>query len=150
METKIYFIVLNSSQKQKVVCDLAEKCYLSKKRVVIFSEDQEKAKEIDSLLWTWKQSSFIPHIYSANLEAPFYEPVLVTSRISRNFDYEVLITLEAIPTETLNKFEIVIEFAEKYDITRLNESRKRYKMYKSQNYQIETLQPGEFLTSQLK
>jgi DNA polymerase-3 subunit chi len=150
LEAKIYFIVLNSSQKQKVVCDLAEKCYQAGKRVVIFCEDQEKAKELDLLLWTWKQSSFIPHIYSATLETSFYEPILVTSQIGDSYNYNVLILSDTVTTETLNKFEIVIEFAEKYDLSRLNESRKRYKMYKSQDYQIETLQPGEFLTTQLE
>lgn len=149
METKIYFIVLNSSQKQKVVCDLTEKCYLAKKRVVIFSEHPEDAKEIDRLLWTWKQSSFIPHIYSTTLETASYEPIQITSQIVNNFDYNVLIVLDTVPTEALNKFEMVIEFAEKYDISRLTESRKRYKMYKSQHYQIETLQPAEFLTAKL-
>jgi DNA polymerase-3 subunit chi len=150
LKTKIYFIVLHSPQKQKVVCDLAEKCYQTKKRAVIFSKDPEKAKEIDQLLWTWKQSSFIPHIYSTTLEESVFEPILITSQIGNNFDYNVLILLDAVATETVNKFETVIEFAEKYDISRLTESRERYKMYKSQDYQIETLQPGEFLTAQLE
>ena len=150
MDTKIYFIVLHSPQKQKIVCDLAEKCYLANKRVVIFTEDPEKAKEIDQLLWTWKQSSFIPHIYCDTLEASAYEPILITSHISNNFDYHILILMDPVTTETLNKFEVVIEFAEKYDIACLSASRERYKMYKSHNYQIETLQPGEFLTTQIE
>jgi DNA polymerase IIIc chi subunit len=57
--------------------------------------------------------------------------------------------LDAVAQETLKKFHTAIEFVEKYDITRLTESRERYKMYKANKYNIETMQPGEFLTFQL-
>ena len=128
---------------------MTEKCYEAGKHVLIYSENQQKAKEIDRLLWTWKQSSFIPHIYCASLEAPIFEPIIITSQIVNNFNYNVIILLDDVSMETLNRFEIVIDFAEKYDMSRLIESRKRYKMYKSQDFKIETLQPGEFLTTQL-
>lgn len=141
--------MLNSAQKQKIVCDIVEKCYRASKRVVVYAKDQEEAKLLDQLLWTWKQSSFLPHLHSGSLNTSFEEPIVITSQIEDSFDYNTLISLDAVPQETLNKFHTAIEFVEKYDITRLTESRVRYKMYKANEYTIETMQPGEFLTYQL-
>jgi DNA polymerase-3 subunit chi len=149
LETKIFFIVLNSAQKQKIVCDIVEKCYLANKRAVVYAKDKEEANTLDQLLWNWKQSSFLPHLRSESLNTSFEEPIVITSQIEDSFDYNTLILLDAVAQETLNKFHTAIEFVEKYDITRLTESRERYKMYKANKYNIETMQPGEFLTFQL-
>lgn len=145
MDTKIYFIVLNSPQKQKIVCDLVEKCYLEKKRVVINVKDQEEGERFDKLLWNWKQSSFVPHIYLNILRTSQLEPVLLTSQIESNPDYKILVVVEPVSTEIIKNFSIVIDFAEKYDATRLNQSRERYKSYRDGGFKIETMQPGEFL-----
>jgi DNA polymerase-3 subunit chi len=149
LKTKIFFIVLSSAQKQKIVCDIIEKCYLANKRVVVYTRDQEEAHTVDQLLWTWKQSSFLPHLYSESLSTSHDEPIIITSQIEDCFDYNVLVLLDVVPKDTLNKFHTAIEFVEKYDITRLTESRERYKMYKADKYNIQTMQPGEFLTYQL-
>jgi DNA polymerase-3 subunit chi len=147
LNTKIYFIVLNSPQKQKIVCDLVEKCYLAKKRVVINVKDQEEGERFDNLLWNWKQSSFVPHMYLNILNTPQLEPVMLTSKIENNSDYKVLVIIEPLSIDIIKKFPIVIDFAEKFDVTRLNQSRERYKKYRDDGFHIETMQPGEFLTA---
>ena len=54
MSTEIVFIVLNSAVKLRIVCDLAEKCYLNNQRIVIYTKSEEECNLIDSLVWTWK------------------------------------------------------------------------------------------------
>ncbi|MCK4754438.1 MAG: DNA polymerase III subunit chi, partial [Calditrichia bacterium] len=61
MSTGIFFIVLKSAVKSRIVCDLAEKCYLNNRRIVIYTNSEEECNKFDSLLWTWKQQSFVPH-----------------------------------------------------------------------------------------
>ena len=39
--------------------------------------------------------------------------------------------------------------AEKYDLNRLNKSRERYKGYKRDDFNLKTMQPGEFLSSEI-
>ena len=145
MSAEIIFIVLNSAVKSRIVCDLTEKCYLNNQRIVIFTKSDEECKIIDSLLWTWKQQSFIPHKCLDSLSKSQNEPVVLTTSIESSADYDTVLLVDPLPMETVSQFSTVIDFAEKYDSQGIELSRKRYKLYKDQNFEINTLQPGEFL-----
>ncbi len=145
MDTKIFFIVLNSAVKSRIVCDLAEKCYLENQRVIIYAENENECKNLDTLLWTWKQQSFIPHIFLDSLSERHPEPVIITSHIEANADYSTLLLADPLPLAVISQFSIVIDFAEKYEAQALESSRKRFKMYRDQNFKIDTMPPGEFL-----
>ena len=145
MPEKVYFIVLNSAIKSRIVCDLAEKCYQDDKRLVIYSDTKEICSNLDKMLWTWKQQSFIPHKYIPSLENSEYEPVILTNNIQSAGDYDTILLHDPLPIEKLNRFTNIIDFAEKYDTQALEASRDRYKKYRGQKYAIDTLQPGEFL-----
>ena len=149
MNTEIVFIVLNSAVKSQTVCDLAEKCYLNNQRIVIYTKRREECNLIDSLLWTWKQQSFVPHKCLDNLSKSENESIILTTNIDSAADYDTLLLVDPLPLETISKFSMVIDFAEKYDSQGIELSRKRYKLYKDQNYKINTLQPGEFLHTAL-
>ena len=145
MDTNIIFIVLNSAVKSRIVCDLAEKCYLDNQRIVIYAENENECKNIDMLLWTWKQQSFIPHMFLDSLSEPHQEPVIITSLIEANADYSTLLLVDPLPLAVVSQFPTVIDFAEKYEAQALESSRERYKIYRDQNFKIETMPPGEFL-----
>jgi DNA polymerase IIIc chi subunit len=149
MSVDIVFIVLNSAVKSRIVCDLTEKCYLNNRRIVIYSESEEDCKKFDSLLWTWKQQSFIPHKYLEVLSKPHLEPIVITTSIDSPADYDTLLMVNPLPLESVKQFSTVIDFAEKYDSQGLELSRKRFKLYKEQDLKIETLQPGEYLHTTL-
>lgn len=145
MSADIVFIVLNSAVKSRIVCDLAEKCFLNNRRIVIYTNSEEECKKFDSLLWTWKQQSFVPHKCLDVLSQSHIEPIVLTTSIDSPGDYDTLLLVDPLPLETVKQFSIVIDFAEKYDSQGLELSRKRFKMYKEQDLKIDTLQPGEFL-----
>ena len=150
MNPNIVFIVLNSAVKSRIVCDLAEKCFLNNKRIVIYIEKEEECKLIDALLWTWKQQSFVPHKYLETLVNPQMEPVILTTGIEESAEYEILLMYDPLPMEIIKKFTVVIDFAEKYDSNGLQLSRDRYKIYRDHNFEINTMQPGEFLHTALQ
>ena len=145
MSAEIIFIVLNSAVKARIVCDLAEKCYLNNRRIVIYASSEEECKKFDSLLWTWKQQSFVPHKNIDSLSKSQKEPIILTTNIDSAADYDTLLLVDPLPLEKINQFTTVIDFAEKYDSNGLELSRERFKLYKEQNLKINTLQPGEFL-----
>jgi DNA polymerase-3 subunit chi len=145
VSAEIVFIVLNSAVKSRIVCDLAEKCYLNNQRTVIYTKSEEECKTFDSLLWTWKQQSFIPHKCLNSLSKSQNEPIVLTTSIESAADYDTVLLVDPLPMETVSQFSTVIDFAEKYDSQGIELSRKRYKLYKDQNFNINTLQPGEYL-----
>jgi DNA polymerase-3 subunit chi len=145
MTPEIVFIVLNSAMKPRIVCELAEKSYLNGKRVVIYAQSEAVCKQIDSLLWTWKQHSFVPHTYIDSLDSALIEPIVLTTNIDTPEGYDTILLVDPVPLEEVKKFNTVIEFAEKYDSHALQLSRKRYKLYRDHEFNIDTMQPGEYL-----
>ena len=149
MNPKIVFIVLSSAVKEKIVCDLAEKCFLSHKRAVILVKDENEAQQIDKLLWIWKQQSFVPHCYTGALDESFTESVVITTQVKQNPDFDILLTVHPVDWDIMDQFGMVIDFAEKYDSHALQESRNRFRKFKEKGITVTSMQPGEFLHSTL-
>jgi len=147
--TEVIFIVLNSAVKQRTVCDLAEKLFLSKKRVAIFVEDEKEGDLYNKLLWTWKQSSFIPHKYIGHLDSPFEEQVIISPDIVKAADYDILLLAAPADRSVTDQFSVILDFADKYDQSLLKKSRERYKSYREYQYLLKDMQPGEFISTEI-
>ena len=137
-------MVINISNKQRIICDLTEKCYNSGKYIVLHTDNEDEGKRYDNLLWTWKQSSFIPHVYTKTLSDPFDESVVISNQIKKNPKYDILLMDYPASLDVIKQFNLVIDFAEKYDLARLKKSRERYKLYQQEKMKVTTMQPGEF------
>jgi DNA polymerase-3 subunit chi len=146
---EIIFIILSSANKNRVVCDIVEKCFHRSMNVLLVVEDVQEAKKYDQLLWTWKQASFIPHIYINTVEENVAEPVVITNKLKKNHGFDVLIMVDPVPVQIMLQFHKIIDFAEKYDLARLDKSRQRYKEFRKENFTLKTMQAGEFLSSKI-
>src|SRR5277367_983488 len=64
MTERVDFYVLKSSsakQRWMFACRLTEKAYLLDLKIVIAHDSLADAKELDELLWTFNERSFVPH-----------------------------------------------------------------------------------------
>ncbi len=145
MSTEIIFLTLSVANKLRVVCDVVDDEFSIGNKVVINVSDENEGKTLDNMLWSWKQSSFIPHNFADSLTESNQDPVLIATDISENISYDTLILVHPADLEICNNYKRVIDFAEKYNPTKLETDRKRYKLYRDKKYTIETLNPGEFL-----
>lgn len=145
MEQEVVFIVLSLDNKSRVICDLTEKYYNSGKHVILYVENERQADDLDKMLWTWKQSSFIPHINLPNLTAPTEEPVVITQSFHENMGYDILIQVTPVQDEIRKQFPLVIDFAEKYDVNALQRSRDRYRKLQQEHVKLKSMQAGEFM-----
>ena len=141
--------MLESDNKRRTVCDITEKLYLAHRRLVFYTKDVDLAKEFDRMLWMWKQSSFIPHLYSEKLSNSYDEPVVITSHVEKVEGYDSLLLYDPLSLDTLLQFEMVVDFAEKYNQTNLAKSRERYREYQKNKWSTESLPPGQFLQMSL-
>jgi DNA polymerase-3 subunit chi len=145
MDSEVIFIILTHANKARIICDLTEKLYTQGKRVVLYSDSERTAAELDRLLWVWKQSSFIPHTYLGELSISLEEPVVITNAIVNNKDYDVLIQVTPVADDIRNQFAQAIDFAEKYDTNALQRSRDRYRRLQSGKVKLKSMQAGEFM-----
>ena len=133
------------ANKLRVVCDVVENEFTNGNKVVVNVSDEEEGKVLDNMLWSWKQSSFIPHSLVTSLSESANDPVLITTDISENVSYETMILVNPTNIEKFDNYNTVIDFAEKYNPTKIETDRKRYKLYRDQKFTIETMNPGEYL-----
>jgi DNA polymerase III subunit chi len=145
LSTEIIFLTLSVANKLRIVCDVVYNEFSHGNKVVINVSDENEGKTLDNMLWSWKQSSFIPHNFTASLTDNNQDPVLITTDVSENISYDTLVLVQPAELEICYNYKRVIDFAEKYNPTKLETDRKRYKLYRDKKYKIETLNPGEFL-----
>lgn len=64
MVPKVDFYILDAANEQQAllfVCQLLEKAYMNNERASVHLPSPEKTQQLDALLWTFKDISFIPH-----------------------------------------------------------------------------------------
>ena len=74
----IYFVETAVAEQRELLCRWAERFFMENKRVQIVVDSTQAAQLIDQLLWTFSQSSFIPHVIFSRGNALPAEPVLIT------------------------------------------------------------------------
>ena len=125
----VLFIELKIASKNKYVCEITEKLFDNNISVTIYASTSNTVELLNNLLWTWKQDSFIPHaILNTNL-TPSDSPsqTLLTSSRENLPETEALILYDPLPLDDLNRFKMIIDFAEVYHSEKKIESRERYK-----------------------
>ncbi|KAA3613590.1 MAG: DNA polymerase III subunit chi [Calditrichaeota bacterium] len=141
----VLFVELKIASKNKYVCDIAEKLFDNNISVSIFTNELKSANQLNDLLWTWKQDSFIPHSIST-AENGSSDPVSISSSIDLIPQTEALILFDPLPLNELEKFKLVFDFAEVYHSEKKQESRQRFKqMRDSEKFDLHFTQLGAIL-----
>ena len=135
--TQVNFYALSSpdqESRRQFACRLAEKAAHLGHRVFIQVDSAEQAAAMDSLLWQFKPSSFVPH---ALAESAASEPVIIGTE-ARQADYEdVFINLSAHPCQNLASYQRINEILSN-DPEDLHAGRQSYRFYQQQGFQPET------------
>ena len=117
------------------ICRLVEKGYKQgSKPIYIHFDSENEAKEFDSLLWTFRQESFIPHTILGHPEEE-KTPVIIGWDTNQIETAEALINVsQGIPrasTSTSKIHEIVGS-----DENKKNKAREKWKAYKANGFII--------------
>jgi len=132
--TRVEFVRLESPEKARHLCELAEEFYLRGQRVLVVVEDDNQGVTLDQFLWTWKKGSFLPHAYDNGTVECLDEPVVVTLREENANGARVLIAARPCPLDFMRQFQMVIDFAELYDDTLREASRSRFRAFREAGF----------------
>jgi DNA polymerase-3 subunit chi len=83
-----------ASGRLKVACRLAEKAYQTGQRVLIWHSDKDELTRLDELLWTFSDTSFVPHEW---VDGGHDAPVLLSAGAHPAGPIGVLINLATAP-----------------------------------------------------
>ena len=149
--TDIDFYILSAQEPQQrleFACRLVEKAYRSRCKILVQLSNQDHAQAFDQLMWTFRETSFIPHVLLENAEQNGSVPEQQQTEsspvyIAYNDDqqpphFDVLINLaDKIPT-TFARYKRVLEIVIQQDDVLAN-TRKHYRFYKERGYPINNI-----------
>jgi DNA polymerase-3 subunit chi len=136
---RVDFYVLAAPGEQarrQFACRLAEKAYRLDHRVRILAADPQAAAQIDELLWTWRDGSFVPHEILKTGTAP-ESPVTISSDQSAHADSDLLINLSDALPASAGAFPRIAEIVSSDDEQRRH-GRERFAQYREQGHTLET------------
>lgn len=137
--TQIDFYILtdnNSNARELFACKLTDKAYHLKHNIYIQTADQALAQQMDELLWTYNQGSFIPHDINSGDQEPS-SPIMVGFADQPTTFHDVLINLNNEVPAFFSQFERVAEIVAGDDAVR-SKARQRYKYYRDRGYSLNT------------
>ena len=137
--TRIDFYVIGDDgpdAEALTACRLVEKAYGMGHRVYLHCENEERARALDGLLWTFRQDSFVPHqLYgSPGAESA---PVLLGFSDDPQVEPEVLVNLAPAVPPFFKRFERLAEIVGT-DAEARALSRERFRHYSGEGYSLQT------------
>lgn len=135
-----FYLTQTSQQKQTWVtaCRLAEKASSRGHHVFIHADDEPQAQQLDTLLWTFKQTSFVPHsLLGSETAIESNEPVCIGHDHDPEFKQDVMINLSITIPTFFSRFKRVVEIVGS-DETQRDQARQRFKFYRDRGYELKT------------
>jgi DNA polymerase-3 subunit chi len=146
MTERVDFYVLKSAavrERHAFACRLTEKAYLRDLRIVIVNESLADAKEMDELLWTFNERSFVPHkICLDEQSVDPSTPVHLALQSSAVPAADLLVNLALRLPPRLQRYPRIAEIIDA-DEERRRLGRERFKAYRDLKLPMETHQIDE-------
>jgi len=138
--SKVDFYVIGGSgeqTRQRFACRLAEKAYRLNNTVHIHVTDRQSVQQIDDLLWTFRDGSFVPHEVLGQSGADISAPITIGCESAPSRDCDLLINLsEEIPA-IAESFPRVAEIVSS-DEDAKTRSRRRFVDYRERGHTLDT------------
>ncbi len=137
--TRVDFYILQDARpdaRHTFTCKLTEKAYKQGHQVYINTASDQQMKQLDDLLWTYRDDSFIPHdCYTAGERAA--QTILLGHAVEPEGPSDVLINLAGDIPRFFSRFNRVAELVAGDDTDR-ESARARYRFYKDRGYTLNT------------
>jgi DNA polymerase-3 subunit chi len=132
--TQVDFYILaadSPAQRHHFACRLAEKAWRMGNKVYIHSDNEQQTAELDALLWSFRNSSFVPHSRNNGDNS---EAVVIDTHPPEGFT-DVLINVSLSVPSCFSRFERVTEIVVQVpEIT--SATRDSYRFYRDRGYPL--------------
>lgn len=138
--SKVDFYVIGGAgleTRQRFACRLAEKAYKLHNTVHIHVADQQSLKQLDDLLWTFRDGSFVPHEILESGPGTPMAPITIGCSAAPARDCDLLINLSDDIPAIADSFPRVAEIVTSDEDAR-SRSRKRFVDYRDRGHTLDT------------
>lgn len=134
--TKVDFYILGNGSREHTACKLVEKAYRLGNRIYIHTQTPQQAKQLDDLLWTFRDGSFIPHEqYQHGNDCD--SPIQIGCHETPETDCEVLVNLASEVPLFFSRFLRVAELVGPEPEAKI-QGRDRFRFYRDRGYPLDT------------
>ncbi len=131
------FYIIEESQgnaRLRLTCRLIEKAYKNRHRIYVHADTQNTAHQLDEMLWTYREDSFLPHnLYGDGPEpAP---PIQIGFAVTPDKQRDILINLSLTVPAFYPQFARVLEVISN-DAEIQAAGREHYKQYRADGHPI--------------
>lgn len=127
---------LNVADQLLYTCRLVRKAYGSGLKVVCYSTRYELLEHLDTLLWTFSEQDFLPHVVSGHPDIA-QTPIVLTDKSDDISHYDLLINLDEQWPPFFSRFDRLVEIVGTDEDNKAL-ARQRYKFYKERGYPLNT------------
>lgn len=139
--TQVDFYLLSDSgsgARLRTACRLAEKAYDQGLRVLVRAPDAAESAELDELMWTFSDRSFIPHcIWPQDRAVAGRTPVLIANGSGPDTHRDVLVNLGSDPPDGYTDYGRVLEIVGADEESR-RQARGRWRTYRDGGARLES------------
>jgi DNA polymerase-3 subunit chi len=140
--TRVDFYILERPAADgclNLACRLAEKAVRQDNAVLINTASRADSARLDDLLWTFSQSSFLPHrVIGDNDDNDEGEPVLIgCDQVPEEGRWDLLINLAPAVPEFFGRFARMAELVGA-DEENKSAARERFRYYRDRGYELHT------------
>ncbi len=137
--TRVDFYILPVTAKRtsdQILCALTGKAWKQGNRVYIHTDSPDRSTKMDALLWTFKDTSFLPHglVDQADMEKT---PVLIGHEDPPADLHDIIINMTSSVPLFFGRFDRLIEIVDQASNGR-DQARERYRFYKERGYTLNT------------
>jgi len=139
--TEVDFYVLKDKAPlagMQFTCRLTEKIFKDGHQVYINTASEQQLRQLDDLLWSFRQGSFLPHaVYKSN--DPETTPILLGHATEPDGPSDVLVNLAVDIPAFFSRFSRVTELVSGDDAQRAA-ARTHFRFYKDRGYTVRSHQ----------
>lgn len=133
-----FYIIEESSAnvRMRLACRLIEKAYKNRHRIYIHTANQAEAHELDELLWTYREDSFLPHNLYGDGPEPT-PPIQIGFAATPDKQRDILINLSNEVPAFYPQFLRVLEIVSNEPAIQAI-GREHYRQYRTEGHDIST------------
>ena len=133
--TEVLFYHLEHQPLERVLPTLIERTLERGWRAVVQAGSEERAEAIDSLLWTYREESFLPHGTKRDGQSA-QQPVYLTIGEDNPNAASVRFMVDGAESNDLASYERIVYLFDGRDQTAVAQARAQWKVAKSAGYQV--------------
>lgn len=138
--TEISFYHLTTSPLEKALPKLLERAFSGGYKVCLLAESEARVEQLNQLLWTYEESSFLPH-GSEKDEQPENQPILLSTVPNSLNNANLLVVTDG---RSVNEpYDRILDIFDGKNPEATASARERWKVYKSAGHEISYFSQNE-------